>query len=702
VVGPIATVNNPTLAFGNQAVGSSSQARVVQLTNTGTTILTVSAVALGGANPGEFQLVNETCTAFGTLGVGETCIAEVLFAPTTAAAAAATLDFTTDGGNPSAALSGTGVDAGLSANTPIFPDTLIDTASAEQIVTVSNAVGAAAATLGQVGLSGADPDAFTITEDNCSFTVVAGGGSCTIGITFEPDAVATFNAVLDVPSDASGGPLSVALTGDGVSGALTVTPASPFDFGDVPVNDPLSAGVQVFTLSNVSPDPSGDITFGTISLVGTDPDQFAITQDDCSNTALASGTSCDVEVAFAPTVAGLLQAALSIPSNSPGQSVVVHDLEGTGVDAALGVSPGSPFDFGDVQVGDTSAPQVFTVTNLGATPLNIGVISLLGDNPSNFTITEDNCSSTVLAAAATCDFQVAFVPNDDVGFTATASIPSNDPASPFSLTLLGTGVAPGLTANPTSLAFGNQTVGGSTTAQTVTFTNIGAANVTVESASIVGTNPDEFEIVLDSCSGQTLIPAGACQVQGVFSPESTGLKNADLLVVSDDVANPFVSVDLSGTGIAPGEPPQISLSPTVLDFDNVEVNDSKVQNVTLTNVGSGTLSVSAVTVEGVNPQAFSNSGACVGANLASGESCTEAVTFAPTSQDDFNAVLSFATNVSNAPAFVALIGSSVFPDVDDGGCSLGTGSQPRTGSALVYGLGLLGIAIALRLRRGRS
>lgn len=704
VIGPIATVNNPALAFGNQAVGSSSQARVVQLTNTGTTVLTVSSVALGGANPGEFEIANETCTAFGTLGVGETCIVEVLFAPTTAALSAATLDFTTDGGNPSATLSGTGVDAGLSANTPIFPDTLIDTASAEQTVTVSNAVGASSATLGQVGLSGADPDAFTITEDNCSFVVLAGGGSCTIGITFEPDAVATFNANLDVPSNASGGPLTVALTGDGVAGALTVSPASPFDFGDVPVNDPPSAGVQVFTLSNVTADPSGNITLGTISLVGADPDQFAITQDACSNTILAFGTSCDVEVTFAPDAAGPLQASLSIPSNSPGQAVVVHDIEGTGVNAALGVSPGSPFDFGNVQVGDESPPQTFTVTNLSAAPLNLGVISIIGDDPSNFTIVEDNCSSTILASAATCQFQVVFLPNDDDNFTATASIPSNDPASPFSLSLLGAGVVPGLNANPVSLSFGNQVVGESSAAQTVTLSNVGTANVVILSADVVGNNPDDFEIVQDGCSGQTLIPLGTCVVRGVFSPESTGAKSANLLVVSGDESNPFVSVPWSGTGIAPGGSPQLSLSPSVLDFDNVQVNASKVQNVTLTNVGQGSLAVSAVEIEGVNPSSFSTTGDCSGATLAPGESCSQAVTFAPSSQDDFNAVLSFTTNDPTTPSFVALIGSSIFPDIDgDGGCSLALGREPGRGRGWIPFAALgLALATAFRWRARRS
>jgi len=660
------------------------------LTNTGTTVLTITGVALGGANPGEFQILNETCTAAATLDVGEDCVAEVLFAPTAAAAAAASLDFTTDGGNPSVILTGTGVDASLSANTPAFPDTLAGATSAVQTVTVSNAGGAATALIGTVSLAGADPDHFEIISDNCSNTSVAGGGSCDVDLAFSPESTGSFSATLSIPSSATASPLTVALAGNGVAPVLVVTPAEPFDYGSVPINDPALAGIQTFTLDNTSVDPAGDLMIGTISLVGSNPDQFAIVEDDCSNTVVSFGSNCTMEVAFLPTATGLQQAALSIPSNDPANPVLVHDIEGTGIASAVSVTPASPFDFLTVPVDTASAPQTFTVENTGQAPLNLGQLALVGANPFNFAITADACSNTILAPAATCDYDVTFFPEDDVSYTATVSIPSNDPASPFSYTVTGTGIIPGLVANPANLAFGNQDVASSSAPQTVTLSNTGAADVTVANVSLVGTNPDDFEIVQDACSGQTLIPAGTCQVRAVFSPESAGAKSAALLVLSDDADNPFLSVALTGTGIVPGAP-LVSLAPTVLDFDNVEPNTTTIQNVTLTNTGTGTLTVSAVAVGGSNPQPFSNSGDCVGANLGAGQSCTEAVTFAPGTEENFNAVLSFTTNVPQQPSFVVLIGSSA---VDNSGCALGGSGTQGGGKALGYGFLLLCLALA--------
>lgn len=680
------------LTFTDVPVGTTSAPQTVTITNTSAD----AAVSIGelirvGADTANFNIANDTCSNQVVAALG-TCSFDVTCTPNSTATFNDTVQIPSD--DPASPLLVTltcnGLDSGLSANTPIFPDTLIQSSSSPQVVTVSNGAAAAPALIGTVSIAGTDADNFHIVEDNCSNTTVAAGGSCTISVGFDPDLVQSYSATLSIPSNAQSGPLNIPLAGNGVAPTLVVSPASPFDYGDVPINDPGSAGVQTFTLDNTSVDPSGDLTLGTISLVGSNPEQFAIVEDNCSNTLVSFGSSCTMEVAFLPTATGLQQAALSIPSNDPANPVLEHDIEGTGIASAVSVTPASPFDFLTVPVDTASAPQTFTVENTGQAPLNLGQLALVGANPFNFAITADACSNTILAAAATCDYDVTFFPEDDVSYTATVSIPSNDPASPFSYTVTGTGIIPGLVANPANLAFGNQDVASSSAPQTVTLSNTGAADVTVANVSLVGTNPDDFEIVQDACSGQTLIPAGTCQVRAVFSPESAGAKSAALLALSDDADNPFLSVALTGTGIVPGAP-LVSLAPTVLDFDNVEPNTTTIQNVTLTNTGTGTLTVSAVAVGGSNPQPFSNSGDCVGANLGAGQSCTEAVTFAPSTEENFNAVLNFTTNVPQQPSFVVLIGSSA---VDNSGCALGGSGTQGGGKALGYGFLLLCLALA--------
>ncbi len=685
------------LTFTDVPVGTTSAPQTVTITNTSAD----AAVAIGelirvGADTANFNIANDTCSNQVVAALGA-CSFDVTCTPGSTATFNDTVQIPSD--DPASPLLVTltcnGLDSGLSANTPLFPDTLIQSSSAPQVVTVSNGAAAAPAIIGTVSITGTDADNFHIVEDNCSNTTVAAGASCTISVGFDPDLVQSYSATLSIPSNAQSGPLNIPLAGAGVAPTLVVSPASPFDYGDVPINDPGLAGTQTFTLDNTSTDPSGDLTLGTISLVGSNPDQFTIVEDDCSNTVVSFGSNCTLEVAFLPTATGLQEAALSIPSNDPANPVLEHDIEGTGIASAVSVTPASPFDFLTVPVDTASAPQTFTVENTGTAPLALGQLALVGANPFNFAITADACSNTILAPAATCDYDVTFFPEDDVSYTATVSIPSNDPNSPFSYTVTGTGIIPGLVANPANLAFGNQDVGSSSAPQTVTFSNTGAADVTVANVSLVGTNLDDFEIVQDGCSGQALIPAGTCQVRGVFSPESAGAKSAALLVLSDDVDNPFLSVALTGTGIVPGAP-LVSLAPTVLDFDNVEPNTTTIQNVTLTNTGTGTLTVSAVAVGGSNPQPFSNSGDCVGANLGAGQSCTEAVTFAPGTEENFNAVLNFTTNVPQQPSFVVLIGSSA---VDNSGCALGGSSSQGGGKALGYGFLLLCLTLAGAHRR---
>ncbi|KAB2842777.1 choice-of-anchor D domain-containing protein [bacterium] len=685
------------LTFTDVPVGTTSAPQTVTITNTSTD----AAVSIGelirvGADTANFNILNDTCSNQSVAALG-TCTFDVTCTPNSTATFNDTVQIPSD--DPASPLLVTltcnGLDSGLSANTPIFPDTLIQTSGTSQIVTVSNGAAAAPALIGTVSITGTDADNFHIVEDNCSNTTVAASGSCTISIAFDPDLVQAYSANLSIPSNAQSGPLNIPLAGNGVAPTLVVSPASPFDYGDVPINAPSLAGVQTFTLDNTSVDPSGNLNIGTISLVGSNPDQFAIVEDNCSNTLVSFGSNCTMEVAFLPTATGLQQAALSIPSNDPANPVLVHDIEGTGIASAVSVTPASPFDFLTVPVDTASAPQTFTIENTGTAPLSLGQLALVGTDPFNFAITADACSNTILAPAATCDYDVTFFPENDVSYTATVTIPSNDPASPFSYTVTGTGIIPGLAANPTALAFGNQDVATSSAPQSVTLTNAGAADVTVANVSLVGTNPDDFEIVQDACSGQTLIPAGTCQVRGVFSPESAGAKNAALLVLSDDADNPFLSVALTGTGIVPGAP-LVSLAPTVLDFDNVEPNTTTIQNVTLTNTGTGTLTVSAVAVGGSNPQPFSNSGDCVGASLGAGQSCTEAVTFAPGTEENFNAVLNFTTNVPQQPSFVVLIGSSA---VDNSGCALGGSGTQGGGKALGYGFLLLCLTLAGLHRR---
>ena len=97
------------MTFSNQLVGTTSTERTVTVTNTGGADLTVSAVTLGGTDPGQFGKGAETCTT-APIAPTATCTVKVTFAPTSAGNKTATLTFTTTapGSSHSVTLTGTG------------------------------------------------------------------------------------------------------------------------------------------------------------------------------------------------------------------------------------------------------------------------------------------------------------------------------------------------------------------------------------------------------------------------------------------------------------------------------------------------------------------------------------------------------------------------------------------------------------------
>jgi len=100
-------VSPSTLAFGNLTVGTTSAAKTVTVTNTGTATLAIDSISLGGTNAGQFNRTNN-CAA--TLAAGAKCTVTVRFKPTSKGAKSATLRVTPSGGLPvkTVTLSGTG------------------------------------------------------------------------------------------------------------------------------------------------------------------------------------------------------------------------------------------------------------------------------------------------------------------------------------------------------------------------------------------------------------------------------------------------------------------------------------------------------------------------------------------------------------------------------------------------------------------
>src|SRR5208283_1407286 len=122
-------------------------------------------------------------------------------------------------------------------------------------------------------------------------------------------------------------------------------------------------------------------------------------------------------------------------------------------------------------------------------------------------------------------------------------------------------------------------------------------------------------------------------------------------------ANSPQTVSLSGTGIAPA----VSLSVPSLSFVNQLVGTTSAgQAETVTNNGTGNLSISTVTIGGTNASNFAKSAdTCSGATVTPNSTCTVSVTFTPSATGSLSASLNFTDNASNSPQVVNMTGTGI-------------------------------------------
>ncbi len=123
-----------------------------------------------------------------------------------------------------------------------------------------------------------------------------------------------------------GGVIYRVMNGTTTAPDITVSPLS-LAFGNVAVRR--SSILEVVTVKN---DGTANLTIGTVTLGGANPNQFRKrpADDVCSGKTLAPAQSCTVGVRFRPTSAGAKSATLNISSNDPDENLVTVALSGTG------------------------------------------------------------------------------------------------------------------------------------------------------------------------------------------------------------------------------------------------------------------------------------------------------------------------------------------------------------------------------------
>jgi hypothetical protein len=307
----------------------------------------------------------------------------------------------------------------------------------------------------------------------------------------------------------------------------------------------------------------------------------------------------------------------------------------------IALSPASGLSFGSVASGNTSAPQTATLTNGVDVTLNISSIGFTGTNSTDFAQT--NTCGTVLGAGASCTISVTFSPGALGSRSATLTVTDDANDSPQQISLTGTGVAP-VTLSSTSLNFGNVVIGTSRTASPVTLTN--HQNVSLTNISIVTKAP--FSQV-NTC-GTSILSGASCSITITYTPTVAGTQ-LGTVTISDSANNSPQTITVKGTGISP-----VTFNPTSLNLGTVTVGGSgSPMSTTLTNRQTTTLTVTGISIIGLNSADFSQSNNCPSSVLAGG-SCTITVTFSPHGTGTRTAKVKVTDSASTSPQNVALTG----------------------------------------------
>ena len=371
--GPVFSAAPSPLAFGNQTEDTTSAAKTLTVTNTGTTDLTITTVTAGGTNKADFILGSDTC-ASSTVSAGKTCTISVEFAPSTTAAESATLSFADNASNSPQVVNLTG--------TGVAP-----------VATASTATLSASATSVAVGAS----VTFTATVTPASGTPTPTGtvtfkdGATTLGTgTLNSSGVATYTL-----SSLAEGAHSVTASYGGDSRNLASTSTV------VTVTVAAASSATVLTTSASSVVVGASVTFtatvtggsGTLAPTGT------VTFND-GTTALGTGTLNASGVATYSTLA-LAAGSHSVTASYGGDTNNAASLSSS---VAIAVWPG-PSDFtmalspgsGSFKAG---TPAVITITVTSVNGFNAATSLACGTLPKN-TVCDFSSSSITPGVSGT-------------------------------------------------------------------------------------------------------------------------------------------------------------------------------------------------------------------------------------------------------------------------------------------------------------
>lgn len=403
---------------------------------------------------------------------------------------------------------------------------------------------------------------------------------------------------------------------------------SPHDFGSVNVGQ--SSATHTIRVENLT----GSALALTFLESASAP--FALTGSTCPNlpvTLQPSDPPCFFDYQFSPTSGGQFSTSLDLfwQAGTGNSGSVQFELSGTGVAPILDVTPASgAIDFGDVDVGQNSSIETFTLSNGGSLDVDVSTIQ---HPTAPFVHVGGSCSTPpfTLAFAQSCTLDYLFSPTSTGLQNDNVIVLANIPAGSLNLSVSGNGLATGspqLSIDPVLVDFGLVQVGLVTPAIDVTYENTGTLDLTV---SLMDSVTAPFFILSNGCPTPPfdLTPGQSCQISYTFAPAADGTATQVISIASNDPSPGGHAITLTGQA----EHSVIDVVPSVVDFLSVPLGQSPTLPLDVVNAGSY-FDVNVFGPDGLGPlppEFDIQPGSCSAFPfvLGPGDSCQLHVTFTP-------------------------------------------------------------------------
>ncbi len=407
----------------------------------------------------------------------------------------------------------------------------------------------------------------------------------TFEITFTPNARGPFQGVIVVETAPCGNVHALALTGSGDTEGLSADRAD-IDF----VLDPCSFTplCESIVLNNRSPEPVEVLDLSFIPAGGS----FSIDPAVALPFVLAANAEKTIRVCANPPIIGTGQATLVITSSDPAYPTLTVALHATRDSSGVTVSE-SAVDFGRLADCMPATPRRITITNTGGLRETVDIAFVNGGNGFAATMT----AAESINAGRTYSFDVSFTRPGYGSFDDVLVLTTQRCGTEFRIPLHAEAVSQEYLAVPNPLIFPAVNVGGSTTRQ-FTVQNSGGFDAAIARIEILPGGPFALSGVVPGS-----IAAGSTENIGLrFTPTSEGTFSATVCVIISSPCPDTVCITVEGSavrGTLEVHPPQLAFG-TKAQCEITTLYD------TLTNSGSGPITILSANVTGPAASAFTN------------------------------------------------------------------------------------------------